>query len=260
MTFDFKTRRRVFYRLLLLQSTWSFERMQGLGFAWALQPWLERLHQDAEARSKALERHAEYFNTQPYVASLIVGLVCRLEEQAVGLPVDQREAAYARLHAVKNSMGSSLAGMGDAFFWTALRPAAAACGLFVGVVCLKLGAPRAGVAMAAAYLFAYNVPALWLRWRGLALGYDWGEQLPTRLRALDVQALVRRVRVAGTALALALFVAAAAQSGRGQALLGTLLVAGFWTVYRAFPQRVNAIRIYGGCCAAGWLAAAAGLI
>lgn len=260
MIFDFKARRRVFYRLLLLQATWSFERMQGLGFAWALQPWLERLYPDAEVLRKALERHSEYFNTQPYVASLIVGLTCRLEEHAAVLPLDQREAAYARLHAVKNALGSSLAGMGDAFFWTALRPAAAACALLAGVIALKLGSPRAGLAMAGTYLLAYNIPALWLRWRGLALGYAWGEQLPTRLRALDVQGLVRRVRLGGTALTLALFGAVAAQAGRGQAVLGALVAAAFWTLYRAFPRRVNAMRLYGGSCAAGWLAAAAGLI
>jgi mannose/fructose/N-acetylgalactosamine-specific phosphotransferase system component IID len=258
--FDFKTRRRVAYRLLLLQATWSFERMQGLGFAWALQPFLERLYPNLESLRKALERHSEYFNTQPYVASLIVGLTCRLEEQAAALPCDQREAAYARLHAVKNAMSCSLAGMGDAFFWSALRPAAAACGLLAGMAALKLGSARAGLAMAGAYLLAYNVPALWLRWRGLALGYELGERLPTRLRAMDVQALVRGVRLGGTALTVALFAAAAAQAGRGQALLGAALVASFWVVYRAFPRRVNAMRLYGGSCAAGWIAAAAGLL
>src|SRR5581483_1504316 len=97
--------------------------MQGLGLAWALEPWLKRIYRTAAERRAALQRHAEYFNTQPYVASLIVGLVCAMEEDAAALPEAQRAAAYARIRAVKSALASSLAGAGDAFFWGALRPA-----------------------------------------------------------------------------------------------------------------------------------------
>mgnify|MGYP001604508658 CR=1 FL=1 len=232
--------------------------MQGLGFAWALQPWIERLYAEPERRREALERHAEYFNTQPHAASLIVGLVCKLEERAAAAPEGERLAAYARLRAVKNAMGAALAGLGDAFFWTALRPAAAACGLFVGMISLRAGYEHAGLWAALVYVAAYNVPALWLRWRGLALGYEWGEELPARLKTFDPQRWVRRIRVLGTTVAVALFALAAAQMGGGQRMLGALILAGFWIIYRIAPHRVNAMRIYGGSCALGWLAAVVG--
>lgn len=258
MNLDFKMRRRLFYRLLVLQSTWSFERMQGLGFAWTMQPHLERVYPSREDLTDALERHSEYFNTQPYVASLIVGLVCRLESEAAAKPHAERKAAHARIQAVKKALSSSLAGLGDSFFWTALRPAAAAAALAAGMLALRLGFSAAGLVTAAVYLLAYNIPALWLRWRGIALGYEWGEQLPAQLKRLDAQSWVRRLRWGGAALGGGLLLMTAAQAGPGLRMLGGILLAVYVAVYRLAPARVNAMRLYGGTCAVSFLAALAG--
>ncbi len=251
-------RARQFGRLLLLQSTLSFERMQGLGLAWALEPWLERLYPSAADRRAALKRHSEYFNTQPYVASLIVGFLCALEEKASALPADKRGPAYERLGAVKKTLGASLAGIGDAFFWGALRPTAAAAAVLVGVAALPFAPRHAGLWMAATYLLAYNVPALWLRWRGLALGYAWAEQLPSRLKSLRVQRWVTGARAAGVALTLALAVTLAAQAGREQRAFGAAALAASWLACALLPARVNALRLYGAGCAAGFVAALGG--
>jgi PTS system mannose-specific IID component len=36
--------RRVVLRTHLLQATWNYERQQGVGWAWSLQPVIERLY------------------------------------------------------------------------------------------------------------------------------------------------------------------------------------------------------------------------
>lgn len=258
MSFDLSARASVFARLLLLQATWSFERMQGLGFAYALEPWLARVYPRPEELRAALARHSEYFNTQPYVASLIAGLVCALEQDAAALPADKRAAAYERLKLVKKAMGAALAGLGDSFFWGALRPAAAAAALAVGLYALRAGRWHAGAWTAFTYLLVYNAPALWLRWSGLRLGYEWREQLPAKLGAYTVRAWVRRVRLLGAAFALLLVALTIGQTPPSMRVVGGLAFGVFTALYVMIPDRVTALRLYGAGCVAGVVAAAAG--
>jgi len=259
--FDAAMRGRLFARLLLLQATWSFERMQGLGFAFALDPWLKTLYPRKADRLAALERHAEYFNTQPYAASLILGLVCSLEEKAAELPTRQRAKALERLALVKKGAGAALAGLGDAFFWGALRPTADAAALCAGLLLGGRGAwTAAAVTAAGVYVLVYNAPALWVRWRGLSLGYEWGEQLPARLKDFSAQAWVRRVRAAGaalTALAVAELALASEPRVRG---VGLAAFAMGLVAYKLAPDRVSAVRLYYAGCAGGACAGAAGWV
>ena len=64
---------RMALRANLLQATWNFERQQGVGWAYALQPALEALYRDPAERCARLAEHTAYFNTQPTLASLALG-------------------------------------------------------------------------------------------------------------------------------------------------------------------------------------------
>src|SRR5512144_3368608 len=70
----------VFWRALLIQASWSFDRMQTLGFAYAIEPALRKLYSYQNEYGERLKVHLEYFNTQPYFASFIIGAAVRLEE------------------------------------------------------------------------------------------------------------------------------------------------------------------------------------
>ena len=101
-------RRRLFRRSLQLQSCWNFERMQSLGLAFCLEPWLARCWagQDGAARAARL-RHHEFFNTQPYMAALVVGMVCALEEEAAAAPAgERRDQLVRRLKTLKTAAAS----------------------------------------------------------------------------------------------------------------------------------------------------------
>ena len=117
------------WRAQLLQATWNFERQQGVGWAYALQPALEKLYPDAETRRARLAEHTAYFNTQPTLASLALGAVARLEEdRAEGTGPDADGIAR-----IKSVLGSTLAALGDRLFWFSLRPFAAALGVLVAL-------------------------------------------------------------------------------------------------------------------------------
>ena len=97
--------RRAFWRYFWsFQISWNYERMQALGFAYAMEPVLRRLFPDDQAYSAALQRHLVFFNTNPVVgAPLILGSAIAMEE--AGAP--------ASAEGVKVALMGPLAGVGD---------------------------------------------------------------------------------------------------------------------------------------------------
>ena len=254
---------RLARRLTLLQACWSYERMQGLGFAYGMEPWLERCYGERgpDLRQARL-RHLEFFNTQPYMASLVLGMVCALEEEAAVLPPGERAGRLSRLKALKAATASALAGIGDALFWGALRSFCAALALAAGILALRCGVGGAVLLMAAVYLAAYDAPALLLRWRGLRWGYESGDQIAVRLQAFPWQAWIRRLRGAGLALAAAagLLMLSAPGARAGQREAGVVMLAAYLAALFSWPKVLSAYRLYAATCVAGTMAAAAGWI
>jgi len=95
--------------------------MQSLGFAYAMEPALRKLYPDRAAYEERLKAHLEYFNTQPYFASFIVGAAVRLEEDRV---IGGNSAPDAS--GLKAALMAPLGALGDSFFWGALKPLASA--------------------------------------------------------------------------------------------------------------------------------------
>ncbi len=106
---------QVFLNHLLLQISWSYERMQALGFAISISPILKKVYKDdPEGMKKALTRHMEFFNTCPnYGATVILGIVSALEEQ---------KADPDLIRGIKTGMMGPLAGIGDSMMFAILGP------------------------------------------------------------------------------------------------------------------------------------------
>jgi mannose PTS system EIID component len=86
------------------QISWNYERMQGLGFAYAMEPVLRRLYPENQDYVRGLQRHMQFFNTSVLVGGpLILGSAIAMEE--AGSP-DSAEGTKVAL------MGP-LAGIGD---------------------------------------------------------------------------------------------------------------------------------------------------
>ncbi len=149
---------RVFARSFLIQASWSFDRMQSLGFAYAMQPALRRVYPDPDEYRARMGLHMEYFNTQPYLASFILGATVRLEEDRALGAGDQDIAAF------KNTLMAPLGALGDSFFWGALKPLAA---------CIAAALVLAGVWWGPLlFLVIYNSIHVWVRADMLVLGYE----------------------------------------------------------------------------------------
>ncbi len=124
ITLSSADRKKVWWRSQFLQGSWNYERMQNLGWAYALIPAIKKLYTTKEDQAAALERHLEFFNTHPYVAAPIIGVTLALEEEkANGVEIDD-----AAIQGVKIGMMGPLAGIGDPVFWFTVRPILGALG------------------------------------------------------------------------------------------------------------------------------------
>ena len=248
---------RVGARLLLLQARWDPARMQGAGFAYALEPWLAVCWAaEPAALLEARRRHLEYFNTHPIAAWLAAGVVCRQEADASAATGERRDAAIARIRSFKITLGASLAGLYDSFFWGALRPASALAGILTAQAAYALGSARPLAWTCAAALLAYNVPAFAARVTGLRRGWAEGERAVASLVKLPVQPWIRGLRRATVGAALVAFAAAIMPlDGRARLTAGLTFTAGLILTWRG----VSPLAQLGFAGLGGMAASAAGL-
>jgi PTS system mannose-specific IID component len=85
-----------------------------------VEPALRKLYPDVEEYEARLRLHMSYFNTQPYLASYILGAVVRLEEERAS----GRDRS-ADIQGLKTALMAPLGALGDSFFWGSLKPFAA---------------------------------------------------------------------------------------------------------------------------------------
>jgi len=171
----------VFLRSLTIQASFSFTRMQSLGFAFAMLPLIGR-ESDARLLRESLQRHLRMFNTHPYLAAPVIGAIARIEEEGDAAGADH----------LKRTVMGPYAAIGDPFFWGALKPFAAVAAV---VLALKgfLGAPLA-------FLMLYEPAHAWVRGKGFIEGYRLGKGSIEFIRGLNLPALTGRIRFVSLAL------------------------------------------------------------
>ena len=178
-------RQKVWWRSTFLQGSWNYERMQNLGWAYALIPAIKKLYTSKEDRAAALKRHLEFFNTHPYVAAPIIGVTLALEEErANGAEIDD-----TALQGVKIGMMGPLAGVGDPVFWFTVRPI--------------LGALGASLAMAGnivgplLFFFGWNIIRMAFLWYTQELGYKAGSEITKDLSGGIIQKITKGASILG---------------------------------------------------------------
>ncbi len=178
----------VFWRSFFVQASWSYDRMQSLGFAFALAPVLRRLYPDRKERAERFISHMEYFNTQPYLASFILGAVARVEEDRAS----GRDAA-ADPGELKRTLMAPLGALGDSFFWGSLKPLAAVA----AVAILLTGAWWAPLL----FFIVYNIAHVSLRAALIFEGYATRGDVTALLSRFSFTGFARLFKVMSLAMA-----------------------------------------------------------
>ena len=178
-------RRKVWWRLTFLQGSWNYERMQNLGWAYALMPAIKKLYTTKEDRAAALERHLEFFNTHPYVAAPIMGVTMALEEErANGAEIDD-----TAIQGVKIGMMGPLAGVGDPVFWYTVRPILGALGASLAL---------AGTIMGPIIFFlGWNIIRMAFLWYTQEVGYRAGSNITKDLSGGIIQKITKGASILG---------------------------------------------------------------
>ncbi|MGT2803245.1 PTS system IID component, Man family [Streptococcus henryi] len=158
-------RQKVWWRSQFLQGSWNYERMQNLGWAYALIPAIKKLYTKKEDQAAALERHLEFFNTHPYVAAPIIGVTLALEEEKA----NGTEIEDAAIQGVKIGMMGPLAGIGDPVFWFTVRPILGALGASL--------ASTGNIVGPLLFFFGWNIIRMAFLWYTQEFGYRAGSEI-----------------------------------------------------------------------------------
>ena len=153
---------RVFGRCLVLQASWNGQRMQNLGLLVALAPWLRRRGLDREQLRRICRRYYGYFNTNPYLASFVVGGLLRLECDRL----EGQEVSARLVTGFRDTLARACGSLGDQLFWLGLRPA------LMMLACLLAMVGRWEVILA--LVLSFTLVQLQLRRRALDLGFGLG--------------------------------------------------------------------------------------
>jgi len=175
-------RARVLVRSLLIQASWNPRTMVGHGFAFALEPVLRWCH-GPDGDDAATVRHLEPFNTHPYLATMGLGAVARME-------VDGRDTD--RIRRFKTAVRGPLGAIGDNLVWVGWVPALSLAAL----VLVVLDVP--GLVVVPIFLVVYNAGHGFLRIWGWSAGYAKGEGVAQAIRDAGLQKKAQRLtRVGG---------------------------------------------------------------
>ncbi|MCC6319181.1 MAG: PTS system mannose/fructose/sorbose family transporter subunit IID [Gemmatimonadaceae bacterium] len=182
------TRLAIFLRLLAIQSAWNYETLVGNGIGFSVEPALRLLPGGVggEAYKSALARQSQYFNTHPYLASVAVGALARVE-------LDQEDPT--RIVRFRTALCGPLGAAGDRLVWAAWLPFS----VLLGLLAFGLGGGAGAVVLT--FLVAYNVGHLALRIWGLRQGYALGMQVARALAVPVLRSGAQWVSRAGAALA-----------------------------------------------------------
>ena len=183
---------KIAFRSFFLQSSWNYRGMMNMGFLYAISPALDRLHAPGPAREAAYLRHLEYFNTNPYFASIVMGVTLALEER-----LSRGEITEDIIHDTKEGLMTACAAIGDGLFWDSWRPFVAAAALafaFGNYLLTPL-----------IFLALYNLPHLYFRFFGIFWGYREGTHIIRSLRQFQFPQIRQSLRY-GTLVLLAYLV------------------------------------------------------
>ncbi len=164
----------------------SQEHMQTFGYLCAMLPLVEELYDNKEEQKEAMQTYTAFFNTEPQLGTVVVGVTAGLEEaKANGEPVDGE-----MINGIRAGLMGPVAGIGDSLVVGTLIPILLGIGLGLSTGGSPLGAIF--------YIVAWNlIVTLGMRFLYFK-GYEMGGKAVEFLVGDQAQAIRESVLVLGT--------------------------------------------------------------
>jgi len=178
--------RSMYWRSTFLLGSFNFERMQSMGFCVTMMPAIRRLYSKKEDQAAALKRHLEFFNTQPWIGSAIMGVTAAMEEErANGAPI-----ADAAIGGFKVGRMGPLAGVGDPIYWGTARIILAALGA-------SLALENGNILGPILFFVGINLIRVITRWYSMQYGYQKGTEIVQDMEGGQLQKLTTGASILG---------------------------------------------------------------
>ena len=139
------------------------EHMQTFGYMWSMLPIIQELYPTVEEQSEKLHTYYPFFNTEPQIGSIVVGITAGLEESRANGNTDIDDEM---INGIRAGLMGPLAGIGDSLIVGTYIPIL--LGLALG---LCSGGSPLGIFF---YIIVWNATSIWFQKtiynRGYALG------------------------------------------------------------------------------------------
>lgn len=183
-----KTFLQLYIRSFFFQGSFSVKYRQNSGFAFCMEPVGKILWDDPADHRKFLMRHTEYYNGNPFMITLVLGAVARMEEMLrYGEGITENDISR-----FKSAVGPATGSVGDRFFWNTLRPFGVILGLFTAIFY--------GLWGIVAVLTVFNIPTIVLRWHWLKTGYRIGTGVVSEIQNRRLEGVVHIMEALSAAL------------------------------------------------------------
>lgn len=169
-----KDLQRLFWRSIPMEGSWNYERMDNLGFAWAIMPILKKLYPDQKDFADALTRELTLYNVTPYISTFPMAIAAAMEE------TNSMDFSFNTnsIQDVKTALMGPLSGIGDAFFWGTLRILATGVGTSLAIKGSILGPIL--------FFLIFNIPHYLMRYYGTFLGYGLGTNVMSKIEKTGI--------------------------------------------------------------------------
>lgn len=152
------------------RANYNYERLEATGLVFAMKPVIKKLYGDRPDEYKAcIQRHMQFFNTEPHIGGVIPGIVLAMEEErANGAPITDEA-----INGVKTGLMGPFAGIGDTLWQGTLTPILLAFGISLGSQGNLLGPVIYTLLM-----FGIMFPVAYICWmKGYSLGKEGIEKI-----------------------------------------------------------------------------------
>ena len=164
----------------------SQEHMQTFGYLTSMLPIVEELYEDQEDKARSMQTYTAFFNTEPQLGTLIVGITAGLEEARTN---GSEEVDDETINGLRAGLMGPVAGIGDSLVVGTLIPVI--LGIAIG---LSTGGSPIG---AISYIIVWNVLAyLGMRFAYFK-GYELGDKAVEFLVGAQGQAIRKAVSIVG---------------------------------------------------------------
>ncbi|BAC93303.1 phosphotransferase system, mannose/fructose/N-acetylgalactosamine-specific component IID [Vibrio vulnificus YJ016] len=179
---------KIGFRGLLMEGNFNFNRMQAGGFCYSISPALKKIHQNPEDLKKALKNNLQFYNANPKMFTLPLGLAIAMEES---------KEKPSTIASVKAATMGSVSGVGDALDHSVMLPLTLAIGSSIALQ----GNPL-GVLVFFVLYQAYRIPMyFWLLFLGYNAGVSALEKLSDQAEKLGRAANIVGLGVIGSMVA-----------------------------------------------------------